>query len=840
MMNWVRSLVISGLVLGLLPAQAVFAAVGMSQAALDVSLSSSLQEPGSPEFVDAALVDLEQVTLIRTIETSLFSPPSPDPTGIAYRAASAKLLISDSEVDETPLFDDGNIFGVELSGSLAFVRNAIPQGTNEPTGIAVNPTDGFVFLSNDNSTTSRLTKIDPGPDNDPFTADDVYTPINTQALENLDAEGLAFAHQGHLFVLGDDNKMLYELNPGVNGVYDGIAPNGDDQATTFSLAHLAMSQFKGIAYNPMNGHLYVVGLPRHRLLEITVTGELVNTLSMAPLNAHSPSDVVFAPSSQDPSKMNLYITDRGVDNNVDPNENDGRVYEVALPASVLPVNNPPVVDAGDSQTIVLPTTSAALNGTVTDDGLPVVPGVVTTLWSLHQGTGTVTFDNAAAVDTTAHFPGAGVYVLRLLADDGDKTSSDFVTITVAEDNTPPANTAPTVDAGANQNVTVEQTATLSGIASDDGLPNPPGALTYAWSLLSGPSGSTIANPNQLSTQMSFTQPGEYIVRLTADDSALQTYDSVVITVSPVNTGPINTAPKVNAGKDLNAGVGVALSLNGTVTDDGLPVPPGAVTTTWSKFNGPGNATFANAGLLQTTVTFSAVGDYTLRLTATDGAISVHDNVKVTVVAEGQNIAPNVDLGDNLKAHVDQVVTLSGIVTDDNRPDPPKKLTYAWSLTKGPEGSTILSPNQATTQMSFTKTGEYLVRLTVSDGELASFDEIVISVYKNTAPTVDAGADRNAKVGQAIILAGKAFDDNLPNPPAKITYQWSKLNGPGNATFDDATKPAAKVTFDTPGVYTLRLTANDSKLEAHDDVVFTVTDASAKENNLALPIIQSDE
>ena len=72
------------------------------------------------------------------------------------------------------------------------------------------------------------------------------------------------------------------------------------------------------------------------------------------------------------------------------------------------------------------------------------------------------------------------------------------------------------------------------------------------------------------------------------------------------------------------------SLDGTVTDDGLPNPPGATTPTWSKVSGPGTVTFGNADAVDTTATFSAAGTYVLRLSATDSALSAADDVTVTV------------------------------------------------------------------------------------------------------------------------------------------------------------------------------------------------------------------
>ncbi len=93
------------------------------------------------------------------------------------------------------------------------------------------------------------------------------------------------------------------------------------------------------------------------------------------------------------------------------------------------VNQAPIVDAGPDQTITLPN-SATLDATITDDGLPDPPGVVTTTWSQVSGPGTVTFADASAVDTTASFSAAGAYVLRLIADDSDLYTFDDLSIIV--------------------------------------------------------------------------------------------------------------------------------------------------------------------------------------------------------------------------------------------------------------------------------------------------------------------------------------------------------------------------------------------------------------------------
>ncbi|MFW6153760.1 MAG: PKD domain-containing protein [Planctomycetota bacterium] len=99
-------------------------------------------------------------------------------------------------------------------------------------------------------------------------------------------------------------------------------------------------------------------------------------------------------------------------------------------------------------------------------------------------------------------------------------------------------------------------------------------------------------------------------------------------------GATNTAPSVDAGNDQTITLPADATLDGTVTDDGLPDPPAAVTTTWSKSSGPGTVTFGDAGAVDTTASFSTDGTYVLELEADDGALSASDTVTITVNPQG--------------------------------------------------------------------------------------------------------------------------------------------------------------------------------------------------------------
>ena len=95
-----------------------------------------------------------------------------------------------------------------------------------------------------------------------------------------------------------------------------------------------------------------------------------------------------------------------------------------------------------------------------------------------------------------------------------------------------ANHAPVVNAGPDQTVKLPNSATMQGSVTDDGLPNPPGTVTRTWSQVSGPGTATFTDPSSPTTSVSFDTAGTYVLRLTGDDSALQSSDDVTVTVLP--------------------------------------------------------------------------------------------------------------------------------------------------------------------------------------------------------------------------------------------------------------------------------------------------------------------
>lgn len=103
------------------------------------------------------------------------------------------------------------------------------------------------------------------------------------------------------------------------------------------------------------------------------------------------------------------------------------------------------------------------------------------------------------------------------------------------------------------------------------------------------------------------------------------------------TTDLNDAPVVNAGSDQVAWMGKSgtpgqevISLTGSVSDDGLPNPPGAYTVLWTQVSGPDTVTFSPDNAPSTSVTITVAGIYEFMLTADDSEKQTSDTVEIIV------------------------------------------------------------------------------------------------------------------------------------------------------------------------------------------------------------------
>lgn len=107
---------------------------------------------------------------------------------------------------------------------------------------------------------------------------------------------------------------------------------------------------------------------------------------------------------------------------------------------------------------------------------------------------------------------------------------------------------------------------------------------------------------------------------------------------------------------------------------------------------------------------------------------------------------------------------------------------------------------------------------------------------NRSPSVSVGAGRDVLTWPAnsVTVTAYATDDALPTASRNLTRSWSKVSGPGTATFagsSPTTSPSAfsdstTVTFSAAGTYVLRCTVSDGSLSNFGEVTVQVLVNSA--------------
>ncbi|MCE7984833.1 MAG: hypothetical protein DYG89_26980 [Caldilinea sp. CFX5] len=424
------------------------------------------------------------------------------------------------------------------------------------------------------------------------------------------------------------------------------------------------------------------------------------------------------------------------------------------------------------------------------------------------------------------------------ADGGQDSDGDGYTNVEEYLNGAPSTTTnqpPRIEAGADQTITLPATATLAGVAQDDGLPA--NQLSSAWSVVAGPGAAAFSTPNALNTTVTFSAPGLYTLQLTVSDGALSSNDTVRITVNP--PAATNQPPTVTAGDDATVAVNSSLTLRGRVTDDGLP--NGQLSSLWSVVTGPGAVSFINPNAAESVATFGAPGSYTLQLRASDGPLSSSDTVIITVNSSAPtNQTPSVNAGADTVITLPAAATLTGAITDDALPN--NELIVNWLQVSGPGAASFSNPNGSTTIVNFNTPGLYTLQLTVSDGALSSSDTVIVTVNPgvttNQPPRVNAGNDAAITLPAGVTLAGAVSDDGLPNN--QLNVLWLLVNGPGAVSFGNPNTVDTTATFSVAGSYTLQLAASDGVLNSSDTLLVTVNPASGGVASVRVRVAASED
>jgi hypothetical protein len=306
----------------------------------------------------ASVVQEVQATYVRSISTAAYSPSSPDPSGIVYLADRDQFLIADSEVEEMPIYKGANLFTTARGATTGSGTGTTVAFSKEPSGLGYNPASGTLYVSDDDA--DRVTVDRAGADGRHGTADDSWTRFSTGVFGSYDPEAVEYdPATGHLWICDGTGLEIFHVDP-----VDGTFGNGNDTVSHFDTQAFGMRDCEGLGIDPVRETLLAVDPSRRKIYEFTKSGSLsrIVDLNQIPTDNRMPSSATLAPTSSpndDPRALSLWVTDRHVDNGVDPNENDGLLHELLLPGQALPPDAPP------SATLTQPGAGATVSGTVT-------------------------------------------------------------------------------------------------------------------------------------------------------------------------------------------------------------------------------------------------------------------------------------------------------------------------------------------------------------------------------------------------------------------------------------------------------------------------------------------
>ncbi|GEP43499.1 Ig-like domain-containing protein [Brevifollis gellanilyticus] len=447
-------------------------------------------------------------------------------------------------------------------------------------------------------------------------------------------------------------------------------------------------------------------------------------------------------------------------------------------------NKAPVVNAGPDLILGNGPQTINLQGLVTDDGLPVGYPIKST-WSMLRTSygGSVPFANINSPTSSITLPANGTYLMQLMADDGERYSTDIVHIQVgsqARSPVPDGAVAWWPFDGSSKDV-------IQGINAE---------LRYgARMIVSWPGGGsglmlTLGSPSSNATDHAFVSPNAGLDFTGTDGFTCEfwaTDQSAVTATAPNNKVPVITwhngqQVTLQLSRQYNATAGSSQYLTleyrnaqgqmqsiGAVRPlytsiQGFATTPLHVAITHDKATGelvlyaggtvlasvisPGIQMPSSSDTMYlgtapgTTLNQSGIID---ELTLYNRALSFFEINEINNIpsawgklADDGNLAPVVDAGPNRDVLTSGgSITLTGTVTDDGLPSNSTVRT-TWSVIDYPGSTpTLGTPNATSTTMTVPSDGYYILQLSADDGTRISKDTVIVRVGRNAgikAPT----------------------------------------------------------------------------------------------------------
>lgn len=358
----------------------------------------------------------------------------------------------------------------------------------------------------------------------------------------------------------------------------------------------------------------------------------------------------------------------------------------------------------------------------------------------------------------------------------------------------------TANAGLDRSVAVGITTSLDAGGSTNLAAAP---LTYSWTVLSAPDGSTAALSDSAAVRPTFSADldGNYVIEVSVSDGTETSTAQVVVSTNDV-------APVAVLGEDqqVEAGQGRFVDISDSFDLDGTRLRNPDVFIVSKPLN-------SNTEYDPESQSFrpDVPGQYVVGLTVESGANGnslVTSNIGTATFNTG-NVAPRADAGDDLPGTVGEVTRLDATRSRDANGD---RLSFSWTLLSQPAGSvtSLTDATSARPNLSIDAEGDYIAQLIATDEAGAqSADTIIISTI-NTRPVARVGNDRALTLGGVLQLDGSTSSDADDDP---LTYFWTVSRRNNQTTLNDRTLVDPVYTSSNGGRKVLQLVVSDGVLDS---------------------------
>ena len=444
---------------------------------------------------------------------------------------------------------------------------------------------------------------------------------------------------------------------------------------------------------------------------------------------------------------------------------------------------------------------------------------------------------------------------------GTQGGTVVVTVTSLSDGTVSATATATLSAGTIPTVLPPNASALTGLtvpanrlavlnASASTDPNaPPLPLTFAWTLLTKPSGSAL-------TSASIGFPTAAVATFRPDIAGSYTF-KVAVSNGQASAGAnatyqaANEPPVALVNPPFNVGTGTFAFLSGahSYDPDGQPV-----TFAWTLLSAPmGSAltssSINNSQTPQPFFTPDVAGAYNLQLVVSDANASSVPAL-VTVTAYSGTIPPNANAGRGVNVGVGHLVTLSGAASSDPNTSP-LPLTYQWTFGSLAVGSTLTGASisgATTVAPSFTPdvAGDFSLNLVVSNANGTS-QTATVTIHAftgNIPPNANSGVSQFTLPTGTVTLTSAASADP-DNGPLPLAYLWwlDLLPATSTAALTHPLTATPQFVADKSGYYIASVEATDGLASGFANTLVTSAnpcdaDANGVVNATDIALIQA--